>query len=290
MIADRWWDARGWNPFGGCSHASPGCLNCYAQRPAGTWLKHSAAHKDLGTYDGVTDLVKGKPVFNGKLTVAPDGHPHWAWPLRWPGAQHPVLGPGMPSLIFVGDMSDLFHEQRPAEVIDRVVGTIALSDHTGLLLTKRADRMAEYFLDVERSRPPGALRRWRDHLWLGFSAERQREFDQRWPLLRPLATSGYLVFVSIAPMLGPVRLPQDFLALGRWVIVSGEQGPPADVRPMDALWALAVREQCAEAGIPFFLLQMTGKRRIPPALLVREFPLPKEGDSPCVTAMPLAAR
>ena len=29
--------------------------------------------------------------------------------------------------------------------------------------------------------------------------------------MRPLAEAGYLVFVSIAPMLGPVTLPADFL-------------------------------------------------------------------------------
>jgi protein gp37 len=268
----NWWDARGWNPFGGCSHASPGCEFCYAQRPANTWLKRSAAHEDLGTYDGVIDVVKGRAIFNGKLTVAPNGHPHWEWPLRWRGAKQPVMGPGMPSLIFVGNMSDLFHERRPAAVIDRVAGTIAACEHIGLLLTKRVDRLAEYFLCIEQSRSPAALRRWRDHIWLGFSAERQKEFDRRWPVMRPLAASGWTVFVSIAPMLTPVELPQDFLSLAKWVIVSGEQGRPEEVRHMDPLWALAVRKQCAEAGVPFFLLQMTGNKPIPPALQVREFP------------------
>ena len=80
------------------------------------------------------------------------------------------------------------------------------------------------------------------------------------------------VFVSVAPMLGPVRLPDDFLAFGKWVIVSGEQGPHRYCRSMDLLWARALRDQCAATGIPFFMKQMTRKLPIPPDLLIRQFP------------------
>ena len=38
-----------------------------------------------------------------------------------------------------------FPRGRPDEVIGRVCATIAMSDHIGLLLTKRTARMAEYF-------------------------------------------------------------------------------------------------------------------------------------------------
>jgi protein gp37 len=65
-------------------------------------------------------------------------------------------------LIFVGDMSDLFHEGRDAEVIGSVCAIIALSDHIGLLLTKRTARMADYFgkqsrATVHRSARIGAI-------------------------------------------------------------------------------------------------------------------------------------
>ena len=43
-------------------------------------------------------------------------------------------------------MSDLFHEQRPKAIIDQVVATLVASDHIGMLLTKRPERMAEYFM------------------------------------------------------------------------------------------------------------------------------------------------
>jgi protein gp37 len=87
-----------------------------------------------------------------------------------------------------------------------------------------------------------------------------------------LAERGYLVFVSIAPILDRVVLPDDFLRLGRWVIVNGEEGPHHVIRPMEASWARAVRDQCRAAGIPFFLRGMGGKRPIPPDLQIRQFP------------------
>lgn len=90
--------------------------------------------------------------------------------------------------------------------------------------------------------------------------------------MRSLAEAGWLVFVSLAPMLGPVVLPPDFLKLGRWVIVAGEQGAHRDCRYMDPRWARDLRDQCAAAGIAFFMKQMAKKRPIPPDLHIWEFP------------------
>ena len=158
------------------------------------------------------------------------------------------------------------------KIIGRVCSTIALSDHIGLLLTKRTARMARYFA----AQSPRTVDRWQSKLWLGFSAERQGEFDARWQDMRPLADAGWFVFVSIAPMLGPVMLPPDFLALGSrtWVIVAGEQGPHARCRDMEPDWARAIRDQCAASSIPFFMKQLARKEPIPPDLLIRQFPSP----------------
>ena len=93
---------------------------------------------------------------------------------------------------------------------------------------------------------------------------------------------GGSLFVSIAPMLGPVTLPSDFLALGKrtWVIVAGEQGPHKACRDMDPDWARALRDQCRASGIPFFLKQMARKEPIPPGLLIRQFPSPSSLQQP----------
>ena len=106
-------------------------------------------------------------------------------------------------------MADLFIPKRNRKHIERTIDTLVISDHIGLILTKYPKEMAAHIL----AQPVSSQPRWRKKLWLGFSAERQQEFDLRWPHMRELALQGYLVFVSIAPMLGPVRLPDDFLTL-----------------------------------------------------------------------------
>jgi protein gp37 len=85
-------------------------------------------------------------------------------------------------------MSDLFYEKRPTQIITRVCATIAQSEHIGLLLTKRTRRAADYFTALDAR----TVRRWQPQLWLGFSAERQREFDERWQDMRQLPDAGWL--------------------------------------------------------------------------------------------------
>jgi protein gp37 len=224
--------------------------------------------RETELYAGVIDWSAfNEPEFNGLLTVLPAAHRLWRWPLDWRGADTPVMGPGKPSIIFVCDMCDLFEEARPIPIINLVVGTVAASHHIGLILTKRARRMANYFI----GQSPITVRLCRQSLWLGFSAEDQRWFNERWPPMRDLARRGWFVFVCIAPMIGAVTLPPDFLKLARWVICYGEQGPGA-WRYMNADWARAVKKQCFEAGIPFFFKQIAGKRPIPYDLRIRQFP------------------
>lgn len=260
----EWTDAT-WNPVGGCSIASPGCKPCYAMQLAGTRLhKHPL-------YAGTTNRTSGRPVFNGRMTAAVPDHAIWSWPVRWRGAKTPKLGPGRPSLIFVGDMCDLFHPDRPKAPIDRTVAGILYSNHLGQFLTKRPDVMADYILNLVRTgrwlefnhpllgqpnfTPEARVDYLRYDLWLGISAERQPEFDDRWPHLRRLAEAGFTVFVSYEPAMGPLVLPADFLALGKraQVIAGGVSGNWP--RPPHPDWFRAVRDQCVEAGVAFFFKQ-----------------------------------
>jgi protein gp37 len=266
--AGAWWDAS-WNPAGGCRPVSPGCTNCYAPRVI---YNYSRARRWWANtvHANVIEVVNGIPVFNKNLSAARPGHPLWSWPRRWAGAEHPLLGPGKPSLIFAFSLSDLFIPGRPKWVIDLTCATLATSKQLGLILSKPVDRMADYFGGLD----PRTVRRWQPKLWLGFSAERQIEFDRRWPYMRRLADDGWFTFVSIAPMLKPITLPSDFLQLGNrtWVIVSGDQGPHKDCRDLHPNWARAIRDQSRAAGIPFFMKQMARLKPIPPDLWSQEFP------------------
>src|SRR5262249_16073769 len=117
---------------------------------------------------------------------------------------------------------------------------------------------------------------WQRNVWLGFSAGRQKYFDKRWEDMRPLAEAGWFVYAVLAPLLERIRLPDDFLALGKrtWVIVNGEgEGVPRDpCLDMDPRWGRYLRDQCAEAGVPFFLRGMAKGAPRPPDLRMRQFP------------------
>jgi protein gp37 len=196
--------------------------------------------------------------------------PVWNLPLTHPGVVNPALGPGKPNLIFVVLEGDLFVEGRPKEDIDQVLRTIARSKNIGLLCTKYTRQMVDHLATLDAK----TVRLWRQKFWLIFSAEEQEWFDRRWADMRALAEAGWFVGVSISPMLGPVKLPPDFLALGKWAIVNGEceQITPELCRPMEADWARGVRDQCKSAGIPFFMRAMHSGAYVPPDLFKREIP------------------
>ena len=233
------------------------------------WL-HSHTWESETVHRGVTKVQRGRPVWTENITASPDGDPMWTWPLTWPGVENPALGPRKPSLIFVVVTGDLFVTGRPTDDIERVCATIAASEHIGLIVSKYTPQMAAYFAKQSAR----TVCRWQPKLWLGFSAEQQYEFDLRWADMRALANAGWFVFVSIAPMLGPVTLPPDFVALGphTWVIANGEQAKRARCRPMKPAWARALRDQCARAHIPFFMKGLHTGAYIPPDLQIRQFP------------------
>jgi protein gp37 len=273
----EWTDAT-WNPVGGCSLDSPGCINCWAQQLAGTRLHKHPLHA------GTTSLKKGRPIFNGKMTALPPAHDGWDFPLTWCGAASPKLGAGMPSMIFVGDMSDLFHESRPLEHIARVLGRAAVvpnsarrAPHILQLLTKRSSRMRELLTSrhfrqmvqdeaqaiVRRQpvRPPSHPKRlfvdprWPlPHVWTGVSAERQQEADRRRDDLATLAVAGWTTFVSYEPAIGPANWDGwEFLA---WLIAGGEKCRRADqARPSHPDWHRTARDFCKAHGIAFFFKQ-----------------------------------
>jgi protein gp37 len=123
------------------------------------------------------------------------------------------------------------------------------------------------------------------NVWLGVSVEDQKRADERIPHL--LETPAAVRFISAEPLLGPIdlftinRTPplgsmsaipcdgENFTSLD-WVIAGGESGPGA--RLMHPDWARGLRDQCAAAGLPFFMKQMTKKGPIPDDLMIRKWP------------------
>jgi protein gp37 len=242
-----------WNFAVGCDHVSRGCKNCCVQQLAGTYWQFAEK--------GVTRRLKdGRYVWNGHLWIAAaDDDDVWLKPQRYPGSDQ---------FIYVNLMSDVCHENIPTPITRLGFWAIAASRHFGMFCTKRVDRMAALIAAASAEE----VRLWKPKSLLGFTAEGQREFDQRWPIMRPAAEAGWSVFGSFSPLLESVRLPADYLSLARWTIVSGEQGERERVHDMNPDWARAVRDQCDQAGIPFFLREMSRAEPIPNDLLRRDFP------------------
>jgi len=143
-----------------------------------------------------------------------------------------------PRMIFVNSMSDLFHEDIPDKFIESVLGVMAKADwHTFQILTKRSERLAQLAPRLS----------WPDNVWMGVSVENQR-WTCRIDDLRKVPAKVH--FLSCEPLLGALRL--DLQGID-WVIVGGESGPRA--RPMKPEWVRDIRQQCQEAGVPFFFKQ-----------------------------------
>lgn len=218
------WTTHNWNPVRGCSRVSEGCRNCYAERVA-------ARFSGKGNWgEGLAEWVtrpdgKREARWTGKVVAAPDHV--LTQPLRWKA----------PRTIFVNSTSDLFHEDLPDAVIDRVFAVMALCpQHTFQILTKRPERMRAYVCDdaigdiadeasqiwAENRAPNGEkgylFQHWRGggemdielsewplpNVWLGTSVEDQASADARIPHL--LDTPAAIRFISAEPLLGPVDL------------------------------------------------------------------------------------
>ena len=108
-------------------------------------------------------------------------------------------------------MSDLFQDDVPFDFIDQVMHVIEQTpQHTYQILTKRAERMYQYF--VSRTVP--------DNAWLGVSVEDKQYGKPRIPYLRKIRAKTR--FLSVEPLLEDLgRLNLTDMA---WVIVGGESG------------------------------------------------------------------
>ncbi len=150
-----------------------------------------------------------------------------------------------PQTIFVNSMSDLFHKNVPTKFIQRVFHIMEQAHwHRFQILTKRSDRLLEL-------NPKLA---WNCNIWMGVSVENQ-EYTFRIDHLRK--TGAKIKFISFEPLLGPVN-GLNLRGID-WAIVGGESGQQA--RPMDASWAVSIRNRCQSAKVPFFFKQWGGLNR-----------------------------
>lgn len=204
------WTDKTWNPITGCSKKSTGCQHCYAEVMSRR-LKAMGQEKYA---NGFTVTLHERCLNE---------------PLTWRGNHN----------IFVCSMSDIFHEDVPFDFVDKMFNIIkSTPQHRYQILTKRAERMAEYF--GTRSVP--------NNVWLGVTVEAQSS-RFRIDHLRNLQAS--VKFLSCEPLVEDLG-ELDLNGID-WVIVGGESGPQA--RPMKEEWALNIMRQVEAQGARFFFKQ-----------------------------------
>ena len=129
-----------------------------------------------------------------------------------------------PTMFFVCSMGDLFHKDVPFGFINKVMAVIDETPwHTYQILTKRTNRMADYFrLDALRD--------------IGkYNEDKHR----------------VVRFLSCEPLIDDLG-EMDLSGIS-WVIAGGESGVQA--RPMQKQWVLNIQKQCKQQCVPFFFKQ-----------------------------------
>lgn len=295
----EWTDVT-WNPVRGCARVSSGCEHCYAERVA-----YRFGQKPDSPYEGLTMLGKRGPRWAGRARFVPA---MLGAPLRW----------RKPRRVFVNSMSDLFHEDIQDQQIAAVFGVMAACpQHTFQVLTKRPDRMAQWFAwhaQQVRSRHGGYWEPWRvceseaveylpelpatgclsewplSNVWLGVSCESQRTAAERVPQL--LRCEASVRFVSAEPLLEHVSLR----GLHNWAHgscrarASGPGSSPRRIdwvivggesgpgaRPCNLDWIRSIVQQCAAARVPCFVKQLGAR----PVLSLDAADVPGVGGDGC---------
>jgi protein gp37 len=186
-----------------CEKISPGCGRCYAS----DW-QHRFTKDGKGT--GLDYL----PINRDKVELFLE-----------PNALREVLRRRKPTKWFWCDMTDMFLNGVPDQWIDQCFAVMALTpQHTHMILTKRAERMADYVGDDPIRRGwtigkaadefgglptsngyfgPTATWTWPlRNVWLGVSAEDQQRWNERVAFLKKCPAA--VRFVSAEPLLGPI--------------------------------------------------------------------------------------
>lgn len=210
------WTEKVWNPVTGCTKVSEACQNCYAEAMARRLQAMPASREKYR---------------NGfKVTMH---HECLKEPSGWK----------KPCMVFVCSMGDLFHRDVPCDYIDQVMQVIRENpQHTFQILTKRAERMAKYFMGGASEGVP-------QNAWLGVTCESFNYYDRidwlRWIEKAPVR------FLSCEPLLGAMN---DINLDGiDWVITGGESGPCARRTPIG--WFRGLRDACRRWNTPFFFKQ-----------------------------------
>jgi len=174
----------------------------------------------------------------------PTHEEHWKKPLVW---DRQAAKRGGRTRVFCASLADIMERNPLVEEPRKWV--YKLIEHTPnldwQLLTKRPHEYVKFL-------PKEWLRNPRPNVWLLTTVESQCYV----PRIKAMMEAPAVVYgISVEPMLEEIKLPDYFLKMGKkaWVLCGGESGHRP--RPMRPEWARSLRDQCVDAGVPFFFKQ-----------------------------------
>lgn len=212
----RWWDS-GIQLIEGCTPVSVGCDNCWAM------AKERRFRKENGIVFHYERL--SRPYERKKPTA------YAIW-------------------------NDLFHDEISfQDALDVLFAAQKNPQHIFMILTKRPERMREFFIEWA----PNPFFKPLPNIWLGVTAENQTMVEKRIPVL--LQIPAAVRFLSCEPLIENIDVSWDagtgmgfrdnYLRYGiDWVIAGPETGPGK--RPYKKEWFENLYNQCKPIGIPFY--------------------------------------
>ncbi len=160
---------------------------------------------------------------------------------------------GLPRVIFVADLGDLFSREIIFEFIKTEVFDTAVSTrggrHIWMLLTKQPFRMSLFDAWLQSM---GIA--WPNNVMAGTSITTQKTLS-RWRQLAKVRAP--YKFLSVEPQWEPITLGcADDIVRPSLVIQGGESDQGVwKAHPFDVAWARSMRDECRTAGVPYFLKQ-----------------------------------
>lgn len=282
------WTDETWNPVTGCTRVSKGCDNCYAVRQT---KRLAAIDHTREKYSGLVN--EGKDHFNGTVMCHEDELDRplsWQKPRRifvcsMADLFHPEVPDEFIDKVFAvmalcpqhtfqvltkrPERMKVYLTAKEEEGVGWLEGSRMTNSVTSIIkgiqqgdlylgekFTRAQWGVIDYPEDIDWPLP---------NVWLGTSVEDQETADDRIPHL--LKCPAAVRFLSCEPLLGEIdlitwlsyydqyedgRIEVDHPSIS-WVIVGGESGPNA--RAMHPYWVRSIRDQCADAGVPFFFKQ-----------------------------------
>jgi protein gp37 len=214
------WTDSTFNPWIGCSKVSPGCDHCYAEALATRygWVRW------------------------GKHPRYRTSSANWNKPRAW-NADGPRFCRihGHRRRVFCASLADVFDNKIPMEWRADLFALInATRELDWQILTKRPQNIAKML--------PADWANGYPNVWLGTTAEDEKHYHMRWPVLSRIPATRR--FVSYEPAVGRLGDLAITNTLPDWIICGGESGPHA--RIMNPQWACELRDQCKALDIAFF--------------------------------------